>query len=92
MALRNIIPDQISSTGALIDQFQYFGLASAFREVDVSGRVDFGYFHPINVVLDGEFVDNTAFTAPPPAPSPSTIAAAPPTVRSAPSPAAISAG
>ncbi len=44
-----------------VNQFQYFGLASAFREVDVSGRIDFGYFHPINIVLDGEFVDNTAF-------------------------------
>ncbi len=65
MALRNIIPT--SGTGGndnnTINQFQYFGLASAFREVDVSGRIDFGYFHPINVVLDGEFVDNTAFNS-----------------------------
>lgn len=60
MALRNIIPTSANDFGT-IDQYQYFGLASAFREVDISGRVDFGYFHPINIVLDGEFVDNTAF-------------------------------
>ncbi len=55
MTLRNIIPTE--GTGSNMDnsvnQFQYFGLASAFREVDVSGRIDFGYFHPINIVLDG---------------------------------------
>ena len=63
MTLRNIIPTQGtgSNMNDTVNQFQYFGLASAFREVDVSGRVDFGYFHPINIVLDGEFVDNTAF-------------------------------
>jgi hypothetical protein len=61
--LRNIIPTEGTggNNDGTINQFQYFGLASAFREVDVSGRVDFGYFHPINIVLDGEFVDNTAF-------------------------------
>src|SRR5579883_1409857 len=60
MALRNIVPTTINSNGA-IDQWQYFGLASAFRELDVSGRVDLGYFYPVNIIVDGEFVDNTAF-------------------------------
>jgi hypothetical protein len=63
MALRDIIPDQFNSSGQLIDQYQYFGLASAFREVDVSGRVDFSYFAPIDIILDGEFVDNTGFNS-----------------------------
>lgn len=61
MPLRSIIPDQFNSAGQLINQYQYFGLASAFREVDVSGRVDFNHFYPIDIILDGEFVDNTAF-------------------------------
>lgn len=40
---------------------QYYGLASAFRPVVLSGRVDFGNFHPVHVVVDGEFVWNSAF-------------------------------
>jgi Putative porin len=60
MPLRNIIPTVANNFGA-IDQFQYFGLASAFRPVVGSGQVDFGDFHPIHVVLDGEFVWNSAF-------------------------------
>lgn len=42
-------------------QFEYFGLASQFRPVVVSGRVDFGGLDPIHVVLDGEYVVNTGF-------------------------------
>jgi Putative porin len=60
MPLRNIIADANNNFGA-INQFQYFGLASAFRPVVASGQVDFGDFHPVHVVLDGEFVWNSAF-------------------------------
>jgi hypothetical protein len=41
--------------------FQYYGLASQFRPAVVSGQLDFGDFHPVHVVLDGEYVVNTAF-------------------------------
>lgn len=40
---------------------QYFGLANEYRPLVISGRVDLGYFDPIHVSLDGEFVWNTAF-------------------------------
>jgi Putative porin len=60
MPLRNIIANAANNFGQ-IDQFQYFGLASAFRPLVGSGQVDFGDFHPVHVVLDGEFVWNSAF-------------------------------
>jgi hypothetical protein len=43
--------------------FQYYGLASAFRELNVTGRVDIANFAPIHVVLDGDYVTNLAFNA-----------------------------
>jgi Putative porin len=60
MPLRNIIANAANNFGQ-INQFQYFGLASAFRPLVGSGQVDFGDFHPVHVVLDGEFVWNSAF-------------------------------
>jgi hypothetical protein len=57
MRLRNI-PD-IASPVTL--NYQYYGLASQFRPLVASGQVDLAQFHPIHVVLDGEFVWNTAF-------------------------------
>jgi Putative porin len=56
MALRNIefIPGQSA-------QFQYYGLASQFRPIVASGQFDLGTFHPAHIVLDGEFVWNSAF-------------------------------
>lgn len=42
-------------------QFQYFGLASQYRPVVASGSFDFADFAPYHIVVDGEFVWNTAF-------------------------------
>ena len=56
MALRNLVLP--TSTGS---QFQFFGLASRFRPVVFSGQFDFTHFRPYDVVLDGEFVWNSAF-------------------------------
>jgi hypothetical protein len=58
--LRNIIGDAANNNGA-INQFQYYGLASEFRPVVASGQVDLGHFHPAHIVIDGEYVVNTAF-------------------------------
>jgi hypothetical protein len=56
--LRNIFVDASNIDGT---RYQYFGLASQFRPVVVSGQLDLGEFHPVHVVLDGEYVNNTAF-------------------------------
>jgi len=49
------------SDATITTEPQYFGLASEYRPAVFAGRVDFGYFHPISILLDGEFVWNTAF-------------------------------
>ncbi|HLH94746.1 MAG TPA: putative porin [Xanthobacteraceae bacterium] len=60
MALRDILPEAANGFGTL-DQFQYFGLASKFRPLVFSGQIDFTHFNPYHVILDGDFVWNTAF-------------------------------
>lgn len=40
---------------------QYYGLASQFREVVLTGQFDFGYFDPFHISLIGEGVKNIAF-------------------------------
>jgi hypothetical protein len=60
MALRNIIP-YLDSSNNLEPQYQYFGLASGFRDLVLSGRLDLGHYDPIHVVLDGEYVNNLAW-------------------------------
>jgi hypothetical protein len=62
MALRNIIPI-FNSAGALGPQYQYYGLASPFREVILTSQLDFSQFNPVHVLLEGEFVKNIAFNA-----------------------------
>jgi putative porin len=60
MALRNIVPTSANNFGQ-IDQFQYYGLATPFHEVAVTGRLDYNHFEPFQVSLTGEWVTNTAF-------------------------------
>lgn len=63
IALRNLVFDQINvnSVGVVTNQFQFFGLASQFRPVVASGQLDFAEFNPVHIILDGEYVNNTAF-------------------------------
>lgn len=58
MRLRDI-PALISPVTTL--NYQYYGLASEFRPVVASAQLDFAHFNPIHVVLDAEYVWNTAF-------------------------------
>lgn len=60
MPLRDIVPN-IENNFGRNNQFQYFGLASGFRPVTLSGRLEFNHFNPVSVRLDGEFVWNIAF-------------------------------
>jgi hypothetical protein len=60
MPLRNIESVAANNLGTT-DLFQYFGLVSKYRPVVVSAQLDLGDFHPVHVVLDGEYVWNSAF-------------------------------
>ncbi len=55
------IQQTIQNQNGTINQYQYFGLVSQFRPVVASGQLDLGHFHPFHIVLDGEYVINTAF-------------------------------
>lgn len=58
--LRDIIPSPLNNFGT-IDQFQYFGLATSFRDLALTGRLDLNYFEPVQISLMSEYIKNTAF-------------------------------
>jgi len=60
MMLRNIVPDSTNASG-YSNQWQYFGLASAFRDLTFDVRVDYNHFEPFQVSFIGEYIKNTAF-------------------------------
>ncbi|MEZ5385154.1 MAG: putative porin [Prosthecobacter sp.] len=60
--IRNITPTPgaapAGNLNGTINQFQYFGLATKFRQIVWNGRVDFNHWEPFQVSLLGEFVKN----------------------------------
>jgi hypothetical protein len=56
MGLRNIIAQTPPGP-----QFQFFGLASAFRVLELTGTLDMNFFNPVHVILDGTYANNVAF-------------------------------
>ncbi len=58
--LRNIVPVAANGFGT-IDQFQYFGLATKFQDVAVTGQVTYGGFDPFMIWMGGEFAQNLAW-------------------------------
>jgi len=60
MALRDIMPIPANGNGTLY-QYQYFGLASEFRDLALTGRLDFDRYEPVRISLVGEFIKNVAF-------------------------------
>jgi hypothetical protein len=61
MALRDILPDTTINSNGTTNLFQYFGLASKFRELAVDAQLDFNQFEPVQISLVGEYVKNQAF-------------------------------
>jgi hypothetical protein len=55
-AIRNLVSN---STNPPV--FQYYGLSSPFHDLDVMGRLDYG-FGAIHAILDGDVVKNLAFS------------------------------
>lgn len=60
MALRDIVPNASNNFGAT-HQYQYFGLATPFRELALTGRLDYNRWEPFQVSVSGEYVKNLAF-------------------------------
>lgn len=62
--IRNITPTAGAAPGGnlngTINQFQYFGLATKFKQLYWAGRLDFNHFEPVQVSLLGEFIKNIA--------------------------------
>lgn len=59
IALRNVILDPSLTTPTPI--YEYFGLASKFQELALTGQLDYSHFDPFHISLVGEYVDNLAF-------------------------------
>lgn len=60
--LRNITPSPLNNFGT-INQWQYYGLATPFQNLALTGRLDYDGFEPVRVSLIGEFVQNLAFNS-----------------------------
>lgn len=62
MALRNIIPTAANGFGTT-NQWQYYGLATPFQVLTLTGRLDYDAYDPIKFALTGEYLKNLAFDA-----------------------------
>ncbi|MES2920318.1 MAG: putative porin [Verrucomicrobiota bacterium] len=60
MALRDIVPTAANDFGTKY-QYQYYGLASEFRNLTITGRLDYDHFDPVRLSLLGEVTKNIAF-------------------------------
>lgn len=58
--LRNILPTAANNFGTT-NQYQFFGLASDFHELAITGRLDYNRYEPCQVSLIGEYIKNLAF-------------------------------
>ncbi|MCE9610968.1 MAG: putative porin [Chthoniobacter sp.] len=59
-ALRNIVPTADNNFGTT-NQFQYFGLASPFRVLSITGQIDYSRYEPFHVTAYGEYAQNLAW-------------------------------
>ena len=63
--LRNIDNSTSTNDFGNQNQFQYYGLASEFRDIAITGRLDYDRFDPIRLSLMGEVIKNIAFDVDP---------------------------
>ena len=61
MALRNIDNSTAANDFGNKYQYQYYGLASEFRNLTLTGRLDYDRFDPLRLSLQGELTKNLAF-------------------------------
>ncbi|MGB8166646.1 MAG: putative porin, partial [Chthoniobacteraceae bacterium] len=59
-ALRNIVPNASNNFGTT-NQFQYFGLATPFKELVLNTKLEYNGFEPVQITGYGEFAKNLAF-------------------------------
>ncbi len=59
IALRNVVLDPTLTTPTPV--YQYFGLASPFRDLALTGQLDYSHYDPFHVWLVGEYINNLAF-------------------------------
>jgi hypothetical protein len=59
--LRDLTPYFVENPAADAVAPQYFGLASSFHVLELTGRLDLTHFNPVHVMLDGTYVNNLAF-------------------------------
>ncbi|MDD5348931.1 MAG: putative porin [Chthoniobacteraceae bacterium] len=61
MALRDIDNSTAANGYGSLYQYQYYGLATPFRDLALTGQIDYGGFDPFHIALTGEAVKNVAF-------------------------------
>ena len=61
MELRNIDNTTSANDFGNKFQYQYYGLASEFRDLVITGRLDYEHFDPVRISLLGEVIKNVAF-------------------------------
>ncbi len=59
--IRNIDNSGPLNGNGTTNQFQYYGLANAYREAVLTGQLDISHFDPFHIQLYGEAVENLAF-------------------------------
>jgi len=60
MALRDIVPNASNDYGTT-NQWQYYGLATPFHDLDLNFKLDYKIFEPYVISVSGEWVENLAF-------------------------------
>ena len=61
MALRDIDNSTAANDFGNKYQYQYYGLASEFRNLTLTGKLDYDHFDPVRLSLIGEVTKNVAF-------------------------------